>query len=163
MGKTFILNIQSISDVITNSSSEVFVINSANDSSIQVIKELFEDSDKKGTWNYGGEVCGLQIWNLHDDYLSYFGGDEDGMITIYEKSDNFDAIAEKFGDYFDYEYYDEPSINVKQLVFEQYVELCKLIYDDSICEDAIFLQFDHGNPEFEEKLRNLGFNPINIT
>lgn len=50
MKKYKILDIQSVSDIITNSSSEVFIINTNNDSLLELINPL--DNDESGAYSY---------------------------------------------------------------------------------------------------------------
>lgn len=76
MKKYKILDIQSVSDIITNSSSEVFVINSNNDA----LKEL------------------IQKLNINDScYLTFFETEDDVKKFLLDECHNYDCLSELEG------------------------------------------------------------------
>jgi hypothetical protein len=76
MKKYKILDIQSVSDIITNSSSEVFVINSNNDA----LKEL------------------IQKLNINDSYyITFFETEDDVKKFLLEECHNYDCLSELDG------------------------------------------------------------------
>jgi hypothetical protein len=61
MKRIFIINIQSISDIITNSSSEVFVINANNDAFVELMDKFVK--------SIGGYI---KVFSTEEDIKNYF-------------------------------------------------------------------------------------------
>ena len=73
MKKYKVLDIQSVSDIITNSSSEVFVINSNNDALKELIKKL----------------------NINDSYyLTFFETEDDVKKFLLDECRNYNCLSE---------------------------------------------------------------------
>ena len=160
----YIINIQSISDIITNSSSEIFTVDNSNNI-IKTIEELFKTYDSSDKWNYAGEFCGCQIWTIKDEYNGIIDYIYDYEIEIENfhhnwKHFNFDKIMEKFLDKIECNKVSQ-YINIKNLNFEEYIEFMSFYLDHIITLQTIFVQMDYGNQEFIKELENLGIILVN--
>lgn len=162
--KSFIISIQSFSDIITNSSSECFV---CNDFSIKtIVEELFKEYEEKGQWHYGGEVCGAQVFTVPEYFFDCWM--EDG----YDEETN-SYVQLDFGILYDNNEIDFISKTWPTLI--RWEDRTAKLYREDLTEDMIFkiishefgmgflptdiiIKVDHGNIKFINDLKDLGFS-----
>jgi len=87
----YIINIHSVVDVITNSSTELFLLES--DKAVEVIREMVEEKEKEFPPEYGHYVHVSKA----DDYEieSAFGYHDDDEIITYLKAKGYTVIPPK--------------------------------------------------------------------
>jgi len=153
----YTVKIQSVSDIITNSSSEIFTVVNTDYCIREAIQELYNKYVREDKWNFSGDVRGLEMWTLCDEWEAIRGENEqeyDEKIIIEYDFNNYDAIVTEFIEHIDYEH-DYAFIDAFYLSTNEFIRLQSLIYSINFNWDSVFLQFDNTNPDFVEDLKEL--------
>ena len=153
----YVINIQSFSDIITNSSSELFVINNGSDKIKNIIEDLYKQYVKDNIWCYGGECCGLEIYDILDEYNSTKNPEysDDSFFYLYEEYPNIDKIMKLFCDKIEYDKYGG-YIDYRELTIDDYIELRKLAENNiHLNQSTVYFNIDYGNQVFLNHLQNL--------
>lgn len=152
MSYTLIINIQSCSDIITNSSSEVFIVQEGKKWEIEHLKESFEENWRRS--GMGGEFEmktieeyfeELKEGNYYRDY-EYYIREWDSKTRNWYVSEKY---VEDFNEFIDYKL---GFINIRYLNIDQFVKLLKLNWDIELTKDSIMIDVDDTNYEFIESL-----------
>ena len=165
MKLNFLINLQSFSNIITNSSSELFCVIDGTDNIKSLIEAIFKDWDNNNKWHYGGEVCGCEIQTIRELYDS-IENDYDNIQYIEYFSDKWEifdikTIKEKLHEYIQYDNHGA-YIDLKELTFEQYIEFSSLYDQVNYTKNSIIFRIDYGNKKFIEYLNSLGIETILI-
>ena len=164
MKSTFAINIQSFSDIITNSSSELFCINDGNKEICNLLETIFKDWNDKRMWSWGGEACGCEIETIKEQYENLKNFDEQYIIYYNEWTiENYeDFLNSDINKYIEYDKYGA-FVKLKELSFEEYILFQNLYDKQNYTENTIFFRIDYGNHNFIEHLnKNLGLETIEI-
>jgi hypothetical protein len=145
MKKYKILDIQSVSDIITNSSSEVFVINSNNDA----LKEL------------------IQKLNINDSYyLTFFETEDDVKKFLLDECHNYDCLSELDGfidcNVLRHIFYDSSlsikDIENKGISLEKVIDLFFPFYQHLVGRIILSFEDDCGYPSWIDDIVHLSRN-----
>lgn len=165
MRLNFLIDLQSFSDIITNSSSELFCIIYGTDKIKKLLESTFKEWDNNDKWYWGGEACGCEIQTIRELYDN-IENDYDNIQYIEYFSDKWEifdikTIKEKLHEHIQYDNHGA-YINLKELTFEQYIEFSSLYDQVNYTKNSIIFRIDYGNKKFIEYLNSLGIETILI-
>lgn len=143
--------IQSFSDIITNSSSEVFLIQGHSKEEVEALQEQYAD-----LWRCSGcagEFSVLTFLEDFEDLISEDSWDNQYIICEWDKESREWIIPEKFitnfGEYIDYK---NLCIDLRELTSDQYIDLVNLDWGDNVTLDDLRVDVDNANHEFIDDL-----------
>lgn len=142
--KNKILSIQSISDIITNSSTEVFVINANNDAVIELINSI----DKKNASYY------LNVLKTEDDVKKYLIE----TIKTYGIIDDIDGfigcnVLNTIADYYSFKKLEKEGVELEKIV-----DVFFPLYKCLVGHIVLSFEDDGGYPEWINDLTALARN-----
>ncbi|MEG1009110.1 MAG: hypothetical protein RSE41_00215 [Clostridia bacterium] len=133
MQTTYIIPIQSFTDIITNSSSETFVVNekSTKEALLNMLNSVYDEKVD----NYSGDCCGVEIqtWDEYiDSQLEYYVEDYECETDI-----NLDEHRQYYPSLSNKEY-------VEHCIIETYYTEDGKTLDLEVARKCLFIRCDYG-------------------
>lgn len=146
--------IQSFSDIITNSSSELFTIE-ANQKIIDFIESLYQEYIDNEKWYWGGEACGMILQTITESYIEDINSEYSSDLIFELDYIYSEKIIETFPNKdISFDTY-SLIINIHNFSLEEYIKLLSIRDECDYTENSIFIRVDYGNKGFIDYIENV--------